>query len=512
MSGSRFGSHGTLGAPTAWARGRARVLAGAVASAVLVTASFPPLDLAPLAWIALVPLFVVLRDARPGLGALAGSTFAVALCALLASWLPGLVDGFFAVGLGGSLALASGVALYFALPFALLGAGLAAAGNRAGPIAVGAAWWCCEALRFAGPLELPWALLAYSQSAVLPFVQAADTVGALGLGAVLAAANAVLAEVVRGLRRPAFPRVESAVVLASLIAAWLYGTDALRHHFEQGDALDVVVVQGGLSRTQRLAPDAHADNLGHYLALSERAGPNADLVVWPELALRFDPSQRPDLWQEFSEHTRRSTADWLVGAPGSRTRALLREPVNTALLVRAGRIRGRHEKVRLVPFSETQPRWSPIERSRFAAGLSLHPLEGEAARVGVLLCSEALFPALARELAAKGANLLVNPSNDDWFASPAATAHQVAVGVFRAVENRRPWLRPSTTGSSVVIDAHGRVLARAPYGEPAVLRARVHPTNVNSPRARLANWVPPAASGALLSCVWLFAVGRRRPE
>jgi len=72
-------------------------------------------------------------------------------------------------------------------------------------------------------------------------------------------------------------------------------------------------------------------------------------------------------------------------------------------------------------------------------------------------------------------------------------------------------LRPSTTGRSAIVDAHGRVLAVAPYREPATLQAEVYPSRARTLYARLAELVPGAAAGGLvLSSVFQLAVVRRR--
>jgi apolipoprotein N-acyltransferase len=56
---------------------------GAVASGLMLAASFPNLDLPLLAWVALVPLVATARTCRPraaaGYGLLAGTTFFIIL-------------------------------------------------------------------------------------------------------------------------------------------------------------------------------------------------------------------------------------------------------------------------------------------------------------------------------------------------------------------------------------------------------------------------------------------------
>ncbi|HYT40048.1 MAG TPA: apolipoprotein N-acyltransferase, partial [Acidimicrobiia bacterium] len=61
-------------------------LGAAVLSGLLLAASFPPLDLGPLALVALAPLLWVWRDAGPKAGALYGGVAGVAFFGVLVEW------------------------------------------------------------------------------------------------------------------------------------------------------------------------------------------------------------------------------------------------------------------------------------------------------------------------------------------------------------------------------------------------------------------------------------------
>ncbi len=483
-------------------------------SSALYAASFPPLGLFPLAWVALVPLILGVARVGPLAGAALGLVFAVATGAVLASWLPGMLASFFELGVAGAGAAAAGAYLLCGLPYAGFGAFVAFLARRRalGPGAVAAAWTSCELLRVHGAVETPWALLAYTQAPWLRVVQAADLAGALGLGMLVAAVNGCVAlGVAPALRAPGLRR--SAAVVATLCAATLlYGSVRLAQDFRTGDPISVILVQGALDREQRFAPEQRGESLDRYLELTRSAAPDeADLVLWPEFAVLFHFASEPELWQRIRRFSETTAPELLLGAPFSRRRQLVREELNSAFLIRRGRIVDRHDKVRLMPFSEERPAALPVGRDVYRAGLALRPLDSGVGSLGVLLCSEALHPRLAQQLVADGAELLANPSNDDWFATEAAADHQVAVAIFRAVESRRPVLRPSTTGRSAVVDAHGRVLALAPYRQPAALRARVHRSRARSVYAGLSELVPGAAAGGLvLSSVFQLAVVRRR--
>jgi apolipoprotein N-acyltransferase len=89
--------------------------------------------------------------------------------------------------------------------------------------------------------------------------------------------------------------------------------------------------------------------------------------------------------------------------------------------------------------------------------------------VGVLICYEAIFPKLSRDLANGGANLLVNITNDAWFGRSSAPHQHLSMAVLRAVENRIPIARCANTGISAFIDTRGRILQKTGLYEDETL-------------------------------------------
>ncbi len=495
--------------------GRLGLVACVLASVLLFASAFPPFALFPLAWVALVPLLVALSRVGVLAGAGLGLLFCVVLGFTYTSWLPGTLAGFFDLGWPVALLTSLGVVLLCGFPYVGFGAFVAWRARRGplGPGTVALGWGGCELLRVHGFVETPWALIAYTQVTWVQLIQSADLFGAVGLGMLIAAVNGGVAGLVTSrLRPPGFAR--SAVATAGVLLATLaYGSLRLADDFAEGDPIRVALVQGAVSPDRRFEREFRADNLEQHLELTRRAaGSRPQLVLWPELAVEFQPAADPALWQRVSLASRAVGAELLVGAPHARQRYLVREPVNSAFLVRDGRIVDRHDKFQLLPFSEERPAFLPMGRDRFRRGLELRPLHAQASPLGVLLCSESLHPALVQRLVASGAELLANPSNDDWFASRSAADHQLAAAVFRAVESRRFVLRPSTSGRSVAVDAHGRILALAPFGEPAVIEAVVHRSRTSTLYHRLLqSQLGPSSGLALVSVLILVRFGRRDP-
>jgi apolipoprotein N-acyltransferase len=88
-----------------------------------------------------------------------------------------------------------------------------------------------------------------------------------------------------------------------------------------------------------------------------------------------------------------------------------------------------------------------------------------------VICFEAVFPNLVRKFVTGGAELLVNISNDGWFAHSGALAQHLAMARVRAVENHRWLLRATNTGLTAVVDPYGRFTAQLAPDRRDVLTA-----------------------------------------
>jgi apolipoprotein N-acyltransferase len=99
--------------------------------------------------------------------------------------------------------------------------------------------------------------------------------------------------------------------------------------------------------------------------------------------------------------------------------------------------------------------------------------DGGSLRFSTPICFEDVFPGLCRRFILKGAELLINMSNDSWSKTHSALTQHIAAAKFRAIENRRILVRATNAGVTSVIDPWGRVLAAVPTFRPDYLLARV---------------------------------------
>ncbi len=429
---------------------------------------FPPFELRPLAWVALTPLCVALA----GSGARVGFGLGFAWCAVagvgVAGFQPAMLSDFLGWPRAAGLAALAGVLGVVGLLYAAWAAWLAwlCRRGRATPLAAAAGFALCEFLRSGLPGPAGWAPLASSQSLGTRVVQTADLGGALLPGLLLAASSfGAAALVAPGLRAPRFG-LRLLGLIAAIALALLYGEWRLGQHFRSGDPVRVALIQNGVERGLRFDPRLRVSNLESQLALTREARvAGAELVLWPEHAVDFYLREPSPLRDRILAATETPGPELLLGGPHYHGAGDAVRFTNSVFLIRDGRFAGRSDKRELLPVAETR---------HFVAAQELRLLETRALRVGVFVCSEAIGGAVPRSLVRRGAEILVNPSNDSWFGDPAASRLHLMSAALRAVENRRSVLRPTPTGYSAIIDPQGRLLRVGPLGAPAMLLGTVY--------------------------------------
>ncbi|MBF0504894.1 MAG: apolipoprotein N-acyltransferase [Candidatus Omnitrophica bacterium] len=226
--------------------------------------------------------------------------------------------------------------------------------------------------------------------------------------------------------------------------------------------LRVAVIQANISPWEKIDADLFDRNANIHLRLTEQSfrEANPDLVIWPETAFPDDLLQSVQWRPIIAQEAIHRGTDLLIGiAPN-----IDGKDYNSAVLIGSdGKIRGLYHKQALVPFFEYAPlaAWG-IGDGRgyyFSAGKKtvVMSLSRKSVRLGVLICTESAHPFMAYQLRRRGAQILVEMSNDGWFRTTPAYMLHAQAAVMRAVENRIWVIRAANTGYSFVVDPDGNI-------------------------------------------------------
>ena len=498
----------------------------AALSGVFLIACFPRLHFYGLAWVALAPLLAVLvqRRARGRMfffGWLAGAVFFAGTCA----WIYDVLR------LHGRLSVpvAAGVLLLFALVlgiffglFSLAVGELARRWQLAALLLAPFPWVALEWLRTYAPFGgFPWNLLGSAVAPEVGWIQPAAHTGVYGVSFLIVGVNALAAYCWLAPSRRRLLLLGAVVILLAGAAYWG------RRLPPAPTSETALLVQTNLPQTA-YDPDwvAHHPNEMVELELMTRMSATADpaahpaLIIWPEIPVSLYFHEDPVLRGRLLQLAQATRSYLLVGVVEFRTGADgRRHPTNSVVLLSPdGGLVGQYDKIHLVPFGEYVPlgRWlgflEPLtaEVSDFVPGREPAVLPAGPARLGPLICYEAIFPGLARRFVVRGADVLVNVSNDGWYGESAALAQHLNLARVRAVENRRFLLRATNTGLTAVVDPYGRIVAQATAHTRTVLGAGYAPRRELSSYARHGDWFAAlcalVAVAALARKFWVTAV------
>jgi apolipoprotein N-acyltransferase len=263
------------------------------------------------------------------------------------------------------------------------------------------------------------------------------------------------------------------IILTSLVIGFIlfYGNNKLKENTKNnGKDLRVVIVQGNIDQSIKWDLDFQEKTVSIYRKLSiESADFEPQLIIWPETALPYYFQDTSQLSKEVFEVAKITNSNILFGSPGYVKHKDTMVYYNRAYIISANKVFDYYDKVHLVPFGEYVPlkKYIPFVHrvvpaaGDFSGGREVKPLHSPDLTIGSLICFEAIFPDISRKLAIKGAELLVNLTNDAWFGRTSAPYQHLSMAVFRCVENGLPMVRAANTGISAFILANGKIVNKS---------------------------------------------------
>jgi apolipoprotein N-acyltransferase len=503
----------------------------AALSAVLQVLPFPIAGPTPLwrtvfCWIALLPfLWALLANDKTGnpLTLRQGAVLGYA-CGFL--WYLGNCYWIYqTMYLYGGLAkpIAAGIlvlfSLYLGLYHALFGTLIAAFHKRFGRqvalLLVPFAWVAVELAR-ARITGLPWDLLGIAQVDNPLLTRLAPYTGAYGLSFLIAAVNALWLIRVR-IRERRFTRLTLTIAGVVIIVLYVTGLRVITNPKASPTTATATLVQENLEvgaantgpqpTTQQFlesftylsrypsprfllgipelasTPSVYLirQNSADGANSSESAPTPTDLIVWPESPAPFQDLD-PQFRASMSALAREAHAPVIVGNIGFEPNPNVKSGYtlyNRASYVTPdGTFAGHYDKMHLVPFGEYVPYKEFFffaksllnEVGSFEPGTERTLFKTGGHAYGVFICYESIFGDEIRQLPQRGAEVLINISNDGWYGDTSAPWQHLDMVRMRAIENHRWILRATNTGVTGSIDPYGRVTAAAPRHQRTSIR------------------------------------------
>jgi len=428
-------------------------------SAGLLAASFPKIQLAFLAWVALVPFFGALDGQKPW------AAFRRAyICGFLFFF--ATLGWFVYVTYPGAILLVAFLSLYFAF-FGMLFIYFQRFKLIPRIFVLASCWVALEYIRAHLFTGFGWVMLGHSQYKNIWLIQIADKTGVYGVSFLLVLVNLLLFETWRA---RSFLLKASITVMAILALVLIYGL-VVTGQKRSYEMVRVGIVQPNIPLAVDWDEAQRPGIIDKTIQLTKRLqGQKLDLIVWPETSLPGTINDSPLLVNEIQETASSLHVPILIGSVGKDDEKYY----NSAFLVGAdGKMLGRYDKIHLVPFGEYLPlrpvlgwinKFVGLDDFTSGKAYKIFSITPVPKKFGVLICFEDTLGYLRRHFAQAGAGFFVNMTNDAWFRDTKAPFLHLQAAVFGCVENHRSLARAANTGVSALVDPWGRIIAMVDDG------------------------------------------------
>lgn len=402
-------------------------------------------------------------------------------------------------------------------------------------VLLGTAVWCVlESIWSASPLW--WPALAYTQSPHnLAILQLGQLSGPNTVTAAIVAVNGFLASAwmstIQQSRTRGNPeefhrtqlsfigfRLYLGIALAVLATChflgWIFYSRPLDR--SPDSAFKVGLIQGNIPNEIKLYPGGIEQALeGYVRGYQTLADADVDVILTPETAL-------PVLWTPENLSDRQTAVGHFYQAILDRGVPIWvgtfgwanRDFTNSLMMVDSqGKTIDRYDKIKLVPLGEYIPferflgkfidRLSPLD-AHLIPGKPNQLFETPFGRAIVGICYESAFSEHFRRQAASGGEFLLSASNNAHYAESMPAQHH-AQDVMRAIETDRWAVRATNTGYSAIVDPRGRTLWKSGIKTYETHADTVYRRQTSTLYVRWGNWLTPLLFGlAAIALFWSF--------
>jgi apolipoprotein N-acyltransferase len=432
-----------------------------ISSALLMSLAYPPLPFGFVIYFALVPLIFALEHKGLFDAFKIGYIFGLVSNSILLFWI-GWASAFGAVAAPGAIAAILLLCLYTAILTWFYGLVQRRWGMNS-LFFLPFLWVAMEYVRSLTEISFPWLNLAYTQTYYLKLIQYASFTGNYAVSFWIVCLNLIIYLIIKHKKRIGLAISIFAVLI---ILPYIYGWLVMSEKIEKND-IRIALLQGNIDPKVKWDEKFLDYNIQTFVDMSKEVGKDdVDLIVWPETAAPCYLASESFYMNEIQATSNSLNIPLLVGTNDYKTEEGGRiSYYNSVFLFKPqGGYPQTYNKIHLVPFSEKIPYDEKLHisdkvqlgQSDFSSGKSFTIFHIPKGKFATLICFESVYPDLVRSFVKRGAEFLVNITNDAWFGKTHGPFQHARIAVFRAIENRISIARCANTGVSMFIDPFGR--------------------------------------------------------
>ena len=368
-------------------------------------------------------------------------------------------------------------------------------------VLLGVTLWCCgETLWSYGSLW--WSSLSFTQSPNnLIILQLGTISGFNTVTASLVAVNGLLAEVFFHWNKLTLKNEKiifltlpiSLFICLHLVGLYFYTIPIEKDNLQ---AIKVGIIQGNVPNEIKLYPQGFSKAIAGYTDGYRRlTKQGVDIVLTPETALPF-------YWESITHNSsfydavlQEKVPAW-IGAFGTKGKSFTN---SLFTLTVDGKTFSRYDKYKLVPFGEYIPfesvlgkiinRLSPLD-THLAAGKSQQIFDTMFGQAIVGICYESAFSEHFRRQAKAGGQFIITASNNAHYSDTMPAQHH-AQDVMRAIESDRWATRATNTGYSAIVDPRGNTIWISDINQYEIYAGTIYTRKTETLYVKYGNWLTP---------------------
>lgn len=378
-------------------------------------------------------------------------------------------------------------------------------------------WVGYEYLKTLGFVGYPYGIVGYSQYEFIPFIQISSIFGIWGVSLLTVFPSIFLGRLFADWRQQETFTLKSIlrkfqIPLAGyaflMIASLVYGGIIMQK--DAGTAPEKMWRVATIQHNADSWKGGFSTYTRNYLNLKRMSlqslEENPDIIIWSETA--FVPAiywhtnyqtdeQMFGLVSEFTSFAKTLPVPLLTGNDDGRLKDESLPPVledgtynridyNAVILYGDGALQQTYRKQHLVPFTEHFPYEKQLpwfynflrshdyhfwEKGYDPVVFEVKNSKEETIKFSTPICFEDVFGYLSADFTRSGAEVIVNMTNDSWSGAVSAEMQHLAMSIFRAVENKRTLVRGTNSGMTAIVDPTGNILDMM---DPFVMGFRVN--------------------------------------